>query len=110
MLSDDNLDANSLDQDQDRYNVPPDLDTEPIDTLITERFFLEKNYLDKSQLTTKNMQNYPVGRVSTCADLDHLECICITLYYIEAFSDTRWRTQINPFENQKPPNGHFGKG
>ena len=55
--------ANSLDPDQARQNVGPDLDPKLFDTLMVfPKEFFKKVDFEKNQQTTKNMQHYTVGR------------------------------------------------
>ena len=53
--------AGSLDPDQARHNVGPDLDPSCLTAVITERIF-EKCYVEKYLQTTKIVKNYPACR------------------------------------------------
>ena len=78
MVSADNLCkhlCNSLDPEQDLQNVGPELDPK---CLTPERIFQKVSIFKKNQQTTKNMKNYPGGRVTVAV------YVCVIMFmYIE---------------------------
>ena len=51
--------ANSLDPDQVRQNVGPDLDPNCLTLMVFLKEFFEKINFEKNRQTTQKMQNYP---------------------------------------------------
>ena len=64
--------ANSLDPDQARRNVGPDLDPNCVTLMVYLKEFFEKVDFEKCQQLTKSMPNYPEGKELTRIHLQQI--------------------------------------
>ena len=99
--------ANSLDPDQGRQNVGPDLDPNSSDALIVFlKEFFEKVYFEKSADDNKSMKNYPACRVKPSLLLDICASTWNLVLLLYAKASFKHRVPTSSGNHGKPGKSH----